>query len=212
MGAAQRGWFEFSGRWLCWRHLLSGAKASVAAGVYGPFPRNALTRGAFVCGVAAVDRSLQSDPAAFTFPSASSPASWVRRNSRSPPRCGRRSSRPFCDPQGRAPPGAHSITDPRGAKRVDDSDHIEATQRCAWKLRAQRCCTCGFIISSRTAHRGACHQKYWTPDVQVAAFALPLIAEVAAKAKPRGLRRRSPRDPPILMRLLPNLPIAVGQD
>jgi hypothetical protein len=66
------------------------------------------------------------------------------------------------------------ITDPRGAKRVDDSDHIEATQRCAWKLRAQRCCTCGFIISSRTPYRGACHQKYWMPDLQLVVFARPL--------------------------------------
>jgi hypothetical protein len=59
MWAAQRGRLEFSGRWLCWRRLLSGATASVAAGVYGFFPRNGLTSGAFVCGVAAVDRSLQ---------------------------------------------------------------------------------------------------------------------------------------------------------
>jgi len=54
--------------------------------------------------------------------------------------------------------------------------------------------------------------KYWTPEVQVAAFALPALHR-RDRSKGKGVRHATarPRDRPDLTRLLPNLPIALGK-
>jgi hypothetical protein len=78
--------------------------------------------------------------------------------------------------------GVHLIIDPHGAKRLDDIDYIDAAllpESFARNVAAH--------VSSALQVNGVSDgfaTKYWTPEVQVAAFALPrFIAEIAAKAK-----------------------------
>jgi hypothetical protein len=77
--------------------------------------------------------------------------------------------------------GWHLITNPR-AKRWDDVDQIEAALR--RRVEASHATVRMHLHhSSGTAYRAVC-QQILEADVQVAALALPLIAEIATKAKP----------------------------
>ena len=78
--------------------------------------------------------------------------------------------------------GVHLIIEPHGAERLDDIDYIDAAllpESFARNVAAH--------VSSAFQANGVSDgfaTKYWTPEVQVAAFALPrFIAEIAAKAK-----------------------------
>jgi hypothetical protein len=78
--------------------------------------------------------------------------------------------------------GVHLIIDPHGAERLDDIDYIDAAllpESFARNVAAH--------VSSALQVNGVSDgfaTKYWTPEVQDAAFALPrFIAEIAAKAK-----------------------------
>jgi hypothetical protein len=213
MEAAQRGWFEFSGRWLCWGHLLSGAKAYVAAGAYGFFPRNGFTSGAFVCGVAAVDRSLQMRSGGLHIPRRR-PAGILGSTKLNVAASVRPKIVPAILRSARAG-SARRAFDHRSARREAGGRH-RSRQSDAALLRGSfaRNAAAGAASSFQAEPRiaGLATKNIGCRTCSSWSLRGRSITEIAAKAKPRGLRRRSPRDPPILMRLLPNLPIAVGQD
>jgi hypothetical protein len=69
------------------------------------------------------------------------------------------------------------------AKRRDDIDQIEAALRRCVEASHATLVRMHLHHSSGTTYRAAC-QQILEADLQVAAFALPLIAEIATKAKP----------------------------
>lgn len=77
--------------------------------------------------------------------------------------------------------GVHLIIDPHGAKRLDDIDYIDAALPESFARNAAAHVSSAFQANGVSDGFAT---KYWTPEVQVAAFALPrFIAEIAAKAK-----------------------------
>jgi hypothetical protein len=77
--------------------------------------------------------------------------------------------------------GVHLIIDPHGAKRLDDIDYIDAALPESFARDAAAHVSSAFQANGVSDGFAT---KYWTPEVQDAAFALPrFIAEIAAKAK-----------------------------
>jgi hypothetical protein len=77
--------------------------------------------------------------------------------------------------------GVHLIIDPHGAERLDDIDYIDAALPESFARDAAAHVSSAFQANGVSDGFAT---KYWTPEVQVAAFALPrFIAEIAAKAK-----------------------------
>jgi hypothetical protein len=75
----------------------------------------------------------------------------------------------------------HLIIDPHGAKRLDDIDYIDAALPESFARNAAAHVSSAFQANGVSDGFAT---KYWTPEVQDAAFALPrFIAEIAAKAK-----------------------------
>jgi glutathione S-transferase len=123
--------------------------------LYSPGP-------AFVCGFAAVDRSLRTPSGAFTFLGAGSPSSRGSQKLKVAASMQPRFVPTILRSEGTCCAGEHFIIDLHGAKRLDDIDHIEATRRC------------------------------WVAASRATLLQMHFIIQA--------------------VRLLPNLPIAVGQD
>jgi hypothetical protein len=140
---------------------------------------------------------------------AGSPASWVRRNSKSAPRASRGPSWPFCDPQRRSL--RRRASDHRSARREAAGRHRLHRRCAARKLRARRCCPCVFSISSEWRIRRLCHQILDAGGARCGLRAAALHRRDRSKGK--GVRHATarPRERPDLTRLLPNLPIALGK-